>query len=348
MRPFVSQKIINECVKSLERYSAVDVAIPTADTIIEVDESSKTIRNIPKRSTLQRGQTPQAFRLKTIKEAHELAKIDSNKPLFTDDCGLVKQYLPNEQIFIVDGEEKNIKITYPEDLLFAEKLLQFSSITLDENSPLKNLKDKVIVVFGGNSGIGKEIVDIASGHGAIALPLSRQNGIDISSTDSIKKALEEILTKHGKIDSVINCAAILNKKPLSQMSFNEIDDEVDINLIGSIKIAKLSYGYLKQTCGSLVLFTSSSYTRGRAGYSVYSATKAAIVNLAQALASEWADDGVRVNVINPARTATPMRKRNFGKEDSSTLLSTSSVAQNSLRAILSEFSGLVIDIKTEL
>ncbi len=348
VRPFVSQKIINECVKSLERYSAVDVAIPTADTIIEVDESSKTIRNIPKRSTLQRGQTPQAFRLKTIKEAHELAKIDSNKPLFTDDCGLVKQYLPNEQIFIVDGEEKNIKITYPEDLLFAEKLLQFSSITLDENSPLKNLKDKVIVVFGGNSGIGKEIVDIASGHGAIALPLSRQNGIDISSTDSIKKALEEIFVKHGKIDSVINCAAILNKKPLSQMSFNEIDDEVDINLIGSIKIAKLSYGYLKQTCGSLVLFTSSSYTRGRAGYSVYSATKAAIVNLAQALASEWADDGVRVNVINPARTATPMRERNFGKEDSSTLLSTSSVAQNSLRAILSEFSGLVIDIKTEL
>ncbi len=345
VRPFVPKRIINDCIESLEKYNAIDVAIPTADTIIQIDEISKTIENIPTRSKLQRGQTPQAFKLEIIKKAHELANQDKNKPMFTDDCGLVKQYLPNENIFVVNGEEKNIKITYKEDLLYAEKLIQFSSISLQKNINFYELKEKVIVVFGGSSGIGKEIIQMAKENKAKALSFSRINGIDITSKKDVKKALKKVFEKYGRIDSVINCAATLTKKELVKISYEEITSEININFLGAVNIAKTSYKYLKQTKGSLILFTSSSYTRGRASYSLYSSTKAAIVNLTQSLASEWQKDSINVNVICPARTQTPMRENSFGKEDIETLLSAKTVAQKSLQTTLYTFSGLVIDIK---
>lgn len=348
VRPFISQRVINDCIKLLEDYNAIDVAIPTADTIIQIDEASKTISNIPQRSLLQRGQTPQAFKLETIKKAHEKAIEDKNEPLFTDDCGLVKQYLPDEKIYIVDGEEKNIKITYKEDLLFAEKLIQFSSISLYKKPSFSELKGKIIVVFGGNSGIGKEIVKSSTEHKAKVVSFSRKNGIDIVSKKDVKKALKKVFQKYGKIDSVVNCAAVLTKKELVDMSFEEIQNEISINLLGSVNIAKGSYKYLKQSFGSLVLFTSSSYTKGRAGYSIYSSTKAAVVNLTQALAEEWKKDSIKVNVICPARTKTPMREDNFGKEDSKTLLSAKIVAEKSLQTAFSTFSGLVVDIKNQV
>lgn len=348
VRPFISQRIINDCIESLEKYSAIDVAIPTADTIIQIDETSKTIENIPTRSKLQRGQTPQAFKLEVIKKAHELAKKDKNKPMFTDDCGLVKQYLPNEDIFVVNGEERNIKITYPEDLLFAEKLIQFSSISLSNKLDFSYLKNKVIVVFGGSSGIGKEIVNIANENKIKAISFSRKNSVDITSKKDVKKALKKVFEKYGKIDSVINCAAILNKKELVDMSFEDIKNEIEINFLGAVNIAKISHKYLKKSSGSLVLFTSSSYTRGRAGYSLYSSTKSAVVNLTQALASEWQKDSIRVNVICPERTKTPMRGKNFGKEDGQTLLCPKIVANKSIETAFSMFYGLVVDIKKEV
>ncbi|DAB29053.1 MAG TPA: 2-C-methyl-D-erythritol 4-phosphate cytidylyltransferase [Sulfurimonas sp. UBA12504] len=345
VRPFVSQKIINDTINALQNYNAIDVAIPTADTIIQVDNTSKTIENIPQRSKLQRGQTPQAFKLEIIQKAHELANADKNEPLFTDDCGLVKQYLPQEKIYVVVGEERNIKITYPEDLLFGEKLLQFSSMTLFRENTLAHLKDKVIVVFGGSSGIGKNIVLQAKENGAVALAFSRANAVDVADYKQVEKAFDGVFQKYEKIDYVINCAATLTKKELVAMRFEEIVSEINTNFLGSINVAKSSYKYLKQTRGSLLFFTSSSYTRGRADYSIYSSTKAAIVNLTQSLAQEWQKDCIKVNVINPARTATPMRKRCFPNEDTSILLNAEIVAEKTLQALLEDFSGLVVDVR---
>jgi 2-C-methyl-D-erythritol 4-phosphate cytidylyltransferase len=70
------------------------------------------------------------------------------------------------------------------------------------------------------------------------------------------------------------------------MKYEDIETSIKVNINGAFIVAKEGYEYLKETHGSLILYTSSSYTRGRAMYSVYSATKAAIVNLVQALAEE--------------------------------------------------------------
>lgn len=113
-RPFVTQKIINDCVEALETYNAIDVAIPSTDTIMEVKDN--IIVNIPDRKTLRRAQTPQCFKLSLIKKAHELSKGDSN---FTDDCGLILKYNLSK-VGIVEGSIDNIKITYPNDFYLAE------------------------------------------------------------------------------------------------------------------------------------------------------------------------------------------------------------------------------------
>jgi 2-C-methyl-D-erythritol 4-phosphate cytidylyltransferase len=80
-------------------------------------------------------------------------------------------------------------------------------------------------------------------------------------------------------------------------------------------------------------------------YSIYSATKAAVVNLIQALAEEWFSDHIRVNCINPERTKTPMRTSNFGIEPDGTLLRSEDVAIASLNTLASACNGEVIDVK---
>lgn len=113
VRPFVTQKIINDNIEALKTYNAVGTAIASSDTIIETD-SKGFIKNIPNRNFLKRVQTPQSFKAKIIKQAHKLA-IAENSDNFTDDCGLVLKY-NLAPIFVVEGDENNIKITTKNDL----------------------------------------------------------------------------------------------------------------------------------------------------------------------------------------------------------------------------------------
>src|SRR5215469_2751548 len=75
VRPLIDPRIITDCVAALATYAAVDVAIPSADTVITVDEAG-LITTIPPRERLRRGQTPQGFRLSVIRHAYELARSD--------------------------------------------------------------------------------------------------------------------------------------------------------------------------------------------------------------------------------------------------------------------------------
>jgi 2-C-methyl-D-erythritol 4-phosphate cytidylyltransferase len=72
-----------------------------------------------------------------------------------------------------------------------------------------------------------------------------------------------------------------------------------------------------------------------------------VVNLTQALADEWAGDGVRINCVNPERTATPMRTKAFGQEPEGTLLTSQAVAETSLDVLISTWTGHIIDVRRE-
>ena len=116
-RAFVKDELIERCYKALESYSAVNTGVETSDTIIKINEKN-IITDIPKRSTLLRCQTPQGFKASLIKKAHKLAKEKNIE--VTDDTGLVVA-LSLGEVYVVEGDVSNVKITYPEDIELAKR-----------------------------------------------------------------------------------------------------------------------------------------------------------------------------------------------------------------------------------
>jgi 2-C-methyl-D-erythritol 4-phosphate cytidylyltransferase len=352
VRPLLSARIIEDCVAALETYEAVDTAIPSADTIIQVDRTSgRTIDDVLQRSLLRRGQTPQCFRLSVIRRAYDLAALDSDFGA-TDDCTVVLRYTPDVTIAVVDGDERNMKVTEPIDVYIADKLFQLESH--DAPRPLTPaafraaLTGKIVVVFGGSYGIGGDIVRSAESYGAEVWTFSRSaTNTHVERRADIEAACREVVASAGRVDYVVNTAGVLPRGELAETSEETIFLATEVNYLAPIHIAQVFYPYLRESRGGMLLFTSSSYTRGRSGYSLYSSAKAAVVNLTQALADEWAGSGVRVNCINPERTATPMRSRAFGREPEETLLASETVAETSLGVLTSSMTGHIVDVRRE-
>jgi 2-C-methyl-D-erythritol 4-phosphate cytidylyltransferase len=169
--------------------------------------------------------------------------------------------------------------------------------------------------------------------------------VDVADSSSVRAAFEQARRKHGRIDLVANTAGLLRTGLLAGQSYDDIDEQIDTNLRGSVVVAREAFAAMRETGGSVALFTSSSYTRGRAMSAVYSATKAAVVNLMQGLAEEYLPFGVRINAINPERTSTPMRKANFGNEPAGALLKAEHVARATLATLVSDATGEVIDVR---
>lgn len=358
VRPLVSQTIIAANVAALQHYTAVDTAIPSADTVIQVDPNadldpaiSATMIDVLPRHLLRRGQTPQSFRLSVIRRAYAKAAEDPDFTA-TDDCSVVLRYTPEVPVAVVAGHERNMKVTEPIDVYIADKLFQLTSAdqptVLGDDQYANALQGKTLVVFGGSYGIGGDIAELAERHGARVFTFARSStNTHVERRADVAAAARQVLAETGRIDFVVNTAGVLPISALAETTEEEIYAATEINYLGPIFIAQEFFPHLAQTGGSLLYFTSSSYTRGRSGYSLYSSAKAAVVNLTQALADEWAVSGVRVNCINPERTATPMRTRAFGDEPPGTLLSSVDVASRSLDVLLSAQTGHVIDIRRE-
>ena len=347
VRPLVSRRVLLDCIEALQTYEAVDVAIPSADTVVRVD-GDENIVDIPDRQWLRRGQTPQGFRLSVIRRAYEVAETSPDLRA-TDDCGVVLHCLPEVPIHVVRGDEQNMKVTYPVDLFIIDKLFQLGShltVTRTADEHAEVLTGKTVVVLGGSYGIGADIVRLAEQAGARVFAFGRSStGTHVEDPEAVVAALRQVHAETGRIDAVVLTAAVLQKGRLTDMDDDDVLRQVQINYLAPVAVARAAHQYLAQTRGHLVFFTSSSYTRGRADYVLYSSTKAAVVNLTQALADEWADDGIAVNVINPERTRTPMRVQAFGEEPEGTLLESGAVAVTALDLLVSDLTGQVVDVR---
>jgi 2-C-methyl-D-erythritol 4-phosphate cytidylyltransferase len=352
VRPLVSQRIIQDCVEALIDHEAVDTAIPSADTVIKVDtRTGDTIEDVLPRSLLRRGQTPQGFRLSVIRRAYELAAHD---PEFeaTDDCTVVLRYLPDVPIVVVRGEERNMKVTEPIDVYLADRLFQVQSTVAPLRRPPAVLRSalsgKTVVVFGGSYGIGRDIVEIAEEHGAAVFAFSRSGTrTHVERREDVMAACARVIAETGRVDYVVNAAGVLPRGNLVEASEDLVLSSTEINYLAPIYIAQTFHSHLRETRGSLLLFTSSSHTRGRSGYSLYSSAKAAVVNLTQALADEWAGDRIRVNCINPERTATPMRAAAFGAEPQDSLLPSRTVAEIAVDVVTAGWTGSIVDARRD-
>lgn len=343
VRPLLDHATVDRCLLALDSFDCVDTVIPSTDTVVQMGGDG-CIAHIPDRASLRLGQTPQGFRAGLLRRAHDLAAGRTDIHV-TDDCGLVLHFAL-APVKLVDGDINNIKITYPSDIYLADRIFQLRSRVAAPRKSLEDWAGKTLVIFGGSRGIGKRMCDIAQAAGANVVAVSRTTGVDVSDEVAVRKTLLNAQRAFGKIDAVAASAGILRTGTLAGQDYATIDEQLLTNLRGSIVVAREAYEAMHETGGgSIALFTSSSYTRGRARYSVYSATKAAVVNLVQALSEEFAPFHVRINAINPERTATPMRIENFGNEPPDTLLDADTVATAALLTLLSQTSGEVVDVR---
>ncbi len=118
-RPLVSKKIIGDLILALRDHEGATVALKSTDTMVMVDNEHKEMVGVLNRDEIYRVQTPQAFRFKTIFEAHQLYKGRN----VSDDSQLIQGVYP---IKIVDGDEKLIKITHLSDIKYLKLLLDES------------------------------------------------------------------------------------------------------------------------------------------------------------------------------------------------------------------------------
>ena len=344
VRPFLTQRILEDLVAAVIEHKAVDTVIPSADTIVEID-SKGFINNIPDRSTLRRGQTPQAFEYQLICKAHSSA-LREGVENSTDDCALVLRM--GGKVFVVPGDEQNIKVTYPLDLHIADKLFQLKIQSVLGGEDVALLKGKVFAVIGGTSGIGLKLVELLrlSSEHVYAFSRSTSPSVDVTDLTSLENMVHYVTDRSGRIDYLINCSGDLIRKNVETMTPEEWRHIYDTNVTGNFLLAKAVIPLLKeQKSGSLVFVGSSSYTRGREGYSAYSSSKAALVNFCQALAEELTPWNIKVNVVSPGRVNTPLRYRNFGLEDHATLLDSEYVAREILESFLVDTTGSVFEIK---
>lgn len=124
VRPFVTQRILEENIRYAKEYGACDTAVAATDTIV-CSEDNVVISDIPERRKMYQGQTPQTFQALKLKKLY-YSLSPEEKELLTDAAKIF--VMKGEKVYIVDGEVFNIKITYPYDLRVAEALLNGDNV----------------------------------------------------------------------------------------------------------------------------------------------------------------------------------------------------------------------------
>jgi NAD(P)-dependent dehydrogenase (short-subunit alcohol dehydrogenase family) len=189
------------------------------------------------------------------------------------------------------------------------------------------LDGKVVAVIGAGSGIGEAVAlaagtqgahvvcfDINGAHAAAAAATitaaggSAESGVmDLVDEAQIEAGLTGVAQRHGRLDGLVCTPAINVRKPILKYSLAEFDRIVTLNLRGNFAALMVAGRIMTaQRSGSIVLFSSIRSIVTEPGQSVYSMTKAGILQLAKTAATEWATQGVRVNAVGPGVIETPL------------------------------------------
>lgn len=348
VRPLLPLEVLRRAIDPVADGLAdsTDTVIPSADTLVVVEGG--VVVEIPNRARFRRGQTPQVFRRSVLVRAYEAAAAAGDLTA-TDDCSLVLRHVPGARILAVPGDEMNMKITTRLDMVLADRMLQMKTIGSDEDATVaESLTGARLLVVGGTNGIGRAIADEAGRLGASIEVVGRSTGLDVRDAAAVTDCVDSAAEELGGLDHVVVTAGVLKVGRVTDSQPADLQEVIDVNLTGTLNVAAAAYRYLVQSRGSLTVFASSSFTRGRADYVAYSASKAGVVNMAQGLAEEWHDEGIRVNAVSPERTDTPMRRRAFPGEAHALLLTPEEVARATVRLMRSDLTGQVLDVRRHL
>lgn len=188
------------------------------------------------------------------------------------------------------------------------------------------LKDKVVVITGGASGIGAAIVTGAAREGAIPVIVDRCGeaagrleeqvrvgggaalaiAVDLVPPQNCKRVVEETLDRFGRLDALINNAGVNDRVGLEHGSPAEFVASIERNLLHYYNMAHYALPALKKDRGAIVNIASKTAVTGQGGTSGYAASKGAILALTREWAVELLADEIRVNAVIPAEVMTPM------------------------------------------
>ncbi len=199
------------------------------------------------------------------------------------------------------------------------------------------LNGRVAVVTGGSRGIGKAIALKLANNGAkvaifatreseaVNQTLSELNAIgneamfvpfDVSNFEQVKSSIDSVIEQFGKIDILVNNAGITKDKLLIQMSEEDFDDVISVNLKGTYNTVKACIRpFIRNKYGKIINISSVVGLMGNPGQVNYAASKAGIVGLTKSLAKEYAAKGINCNAIAPGFIATDMTEDLLDKQE---------------------------------
>lgn len=192
-----------------------------------------------------------------------------------------------------------------------------------------DLQDEIAIVTGGNGGFGRAISRSLAEFGAnvIVADLDLMGAkkiikdienmgrsafsieLDVTKKNSVKKMVDEVMVRYGKIDILINCHGTANRDPAIDLKEEDWDRVIDVNLKGVFLCCQaVGKIMIQRKKGKIINIASSSGFIGIRDISAYSTSKAGVIQLTRALAGEWANHNIRVNAIAPTYFWTDARK----------------------------------------
>ena len=193
--------------------------------------------------------------------------------------------------------------------------------------PLFDVQDQRVLVSGGSRGIGYAIANAFAERGAVVAitgreadtleaAASRMDGeatavvCDVADTGAIEPAVASVIESLGHIDTLVNCAGVNRRKPALDLSEEDYDFVMDINMKGAFLMAKaVGKHMVERKSGNQISIASLNTDRPGTQLLPYAASKAGIGSMTKVLAMEWGPHNVRVNAIAPGFILTELTKK---------------------------------------
>ena len=198
---------------------------------------------------------------------------------------------------------------------------------------MKDFNGKIVYIVGGSSGIGLSIARKLANEGAHIIIFSRQKEhlesalnqitscraskeqrfscmpVDVSNQDNVALIMSEAVSRFGVPDLLINCAGTVQPHIFEQISYQQFDEIMKVNLYGAWNTCAALLPHMKKRGGHIVNVSSMSGLIGTFGYTDYNASKFALIGFSEALRCELKQYGITVSVLCPGDTDTPLLEK---------------------------------------
>ncbi len=188
---------------------------------------------------------------------------------------------------------------------------------------MENLKDSVVLITGGGTGIGKAIASAFIAKGAKVVVTGRRQSVleetakelgaqasaiagDISKNGEPARIVEETVRKHGQLDILVNNAGTSKVGPLSEVTDEDFENIYRTNVMGPLALVRAASNHIVSSKGSVINISSTLSHGAMPGTATYASSKAALNHMTRTLAAEFGPSGVRVNAVAPGFTISDL------------------------------------------